>query len=154
METIKEYQSYETRIKQYNTLTLKSKLYLSKQIKNQKQYFLQMDSLHKTYTNKINKANKTNDTCEITGASNVNSISNTGLSIPTSPTKKFKGRVNFAPRYKLVNYIYYDPRETVCKEVKKEEIKEESNKSIKIDDNVKKKEEEDKNICLCSCLIM
>ena len=146
METIKEYQSYESRIKEYNSLSLKSKLYLSKKnkIKNQKQYFIHLNSIHKT------------NTCEITSGSQINSISNLGLSFSTSTSskKKLKGRVNFAPRYRFIDYIYYDPRETIRKEEKQNEIKEEVKKEEKIYDNLHKKEEEDKIVCNCICSIM
>ena len=124
-------------------MTLKSHLYLSNlKHKNKKQYY-HLDSLQKS-----------NETCERTGISRVNSVNNIALSSCNSPNKKPKGRVTFAPKFRLINYIYYDPRETVSKEENKIDDKDESNKEIKIINNLQKNKAGDKVTCQCTCLLM
>ena len=105
MEPIKEYQSYESSLKKSNSLTLKSKLYASNQRLKYKKQYLRLNSIQKN----------NNEACEMTGISRINSINHLATSSSSSPRKKPKGRVSFAPKFRLVNYVYYDPKEIICK---------------------------------------
>ena len=137
METINEFQAYNNNIKKTNSITLKSKLILSnKKIKYKKQY-LHCDSIQNN-----------NDTCEMTGISRINSIN----LINTTSNKRPKWRVSFAPKFKLINYIYYDPQEAIFKEENKNEKK---NKIINEEiDKTKVNRDTDKVTSLCTCILI
>ena len=145
METIKEYQSNEIILKKTNTLTLKSQLSLCNQQLKYKNYyrkqFLKSDSYKKS-----------NDTCENSGLSRINSIINSSSQRQSASTKKPKRTVSFAPRFRLINYIYYDPNEEIHKDVinviKEEDKKDESS------NKKEKREANDKVQTQCTCSIM
>ena len=150
METITEFQSYENNLKKSNTLSLKSHLSLTNRKSKYKKKFLHLDSISKN----------NNEICEMSGISRINSINQTGTSLSTSPNKK--PRVSFAPKFRLINYVYYDPREAIQKiEETSNEKKDEDNKNKTINININTnhsniKEANDKvNLqCQCTCILM
>ena len=143
MESIKEYQSYESSLKKSNSLTLKSKLYTSNQKLKYKKQYIQFDSIQKN----------NNETCEMTGISRINTINHQSTSSSSCQRKKLKGRVSFAPKFRLINYIYYDPKETLYKGEKEKEKKDEIKKEELIK-NQQNKEAKDKDTFQCTCLLM
>ena len=146
METITEYQSYEKNLKKTHTLTLRSHLSLSNQKYKYKKSYLRLDSFQKN-----------NDTCEMTGISRINSINPTpSTPLSTSPnSKKPKGRVSFAPRFRLINYVYYDPRETIHKSEENKIEEKKSEDEEKIYSRPKNESDDKVNIqCQCTCFLM
>ena len=142
MEPITEFQTYENNIKKNKNLTLKSQLYLfNNKLKSKKRY-MHLDSYHKN-----------NETCEMSGTSRINSISNSNTPLSTSPNKKAKGRVSFAPKYKLISYVYYNPNENIIKEENKDDNKDEKEDKEKAEINHKNKTT-DKVAFQCTCLII
>ena len=141
MESISKLQN-EDIPKKNSIISLKSKLNLSNQKLKYKKQYLRFDSIQKN-----------NDTCEMTGISRINSINpTTSTPLSTSRNKKPKGRVSFAPKFRLISYIYYDPREVIHKEENKDEnINKIINEEIEI---IKDKEDYDKVITLCSCILI
>ena len=145
MEPIKEYQSYESSLKKSNSLTLKSKLYASNQRLKYKKQYLRLNSIQKN----------NNEACEMTGISRINSINHLATSSSSSPRKKPKGRVSFAPKFRLINYIYYDPKETLYKgENEKEKEKKDEIGKEELIKNQQNKETKDKVTLQCTCLLM
>ena len=143
MEPINEYQSYESNLHKSNSLTLKSKLYISNQKLKYKKQYLRLDSYQKN-----------NEVCEATGISRINSINPLATSSSASPSRKPKGRVSFAPKFRLVNYVYYDPKEIICKEETENEKKDEPKKDKSMNNNQQTNETKDKVTLQCTCLLM
>ena len=144
MEPINEYQSYDENLHKSNSLTLKSKLYISNQKLKYKKQYLRFDSYQKN-----------NEVCETTGISRINSINRLATSSSSSPRKKPKGRVSFAPKFRLINYIYYDPKETLYKgENEKEKEKKDEIGKEELIKNQQNKETKDKVTLQCTCLLM
>ena len=144
MDSISENQSFENIVKKNKTLNLKKQLSLSNQKTKYKKQFLRLDSYKKN-----------NDTCEMTGISRINSINPTNTPKSMSPSKRPKGRVAFAPNFRLINYIYFDPKDKVLKEEKIEEMDEKIDKGEKeFNDNMKKIQANDKVTFQCTCLLM
>ena len=145
MEPINEYQSYDENLHKSNSLTLKSKLYISNQKLKYKKKYLRFDSYQKN-----------NEVCETTGISRINSINRLATSSSSSPRKKPKGRVSFAPKFRLVNYVYYDPKEIICKNENENENekKDEAKKDELMNNNYQTNETKDKVTLQCTCLLM
>ena len=144
MESISENQSLENILKKSKTLNLKKQLSLSNQKTKYKKQFLRLNSYQKN-----------NDTCEMTGISRINSINPANTPQSSSPSKRPKGRVAFAPNFRLINYVYFDPKDKVVKEEKIEEKDEKIDEGEKEDNTKREKiEANDKVISLCTCLLM
>ena len=145
MEVIKEYQSNENALRKTNTLTLKSQLSLS----NQK---LKYKSYYKKQFLKSDSYKKNNETCETSDLSRINSIKNSSSQRQSATYKKRKRTVSFAPRYRFINYVYYDPGEEIHKDannaIKEEDKKDESSNKHG------KKEANDKVQFQCTCSLM
>ena len=147
METVSEYNNTnENVLKRNTTLTLRSQLSLSNQKKKYKNNYLHLNSLQKN----------TIDTCETTGISRINSINPSNIPISIASNKKPKGRVAFAPKFRLINYVYYDPKETILKvEENNFKGKKEEKKEDKLElDKKQNIEANDKVIEQCTCLLM
>ena len=145
MEVITEYQSNENTLRKTNTLTLKSQLSLS----NQK---LKYKSYYKKQFFKSDSYKKSNETCENSGLSRINSINNSSSQRHSASYKKPKRTVSFAPRYRFIDYVYYDPGEQIHKDVinaiKEEDKKDESSSKQE------KREANDKVQTQCTCSLM
>ena len=73
----------------------------------------------------------------------------------SSPNKRPKGRVAFAPNFRLINYVYFDPKDKVVKEEKIEEKDEKMDDGEKEDNSRKEKiEANDKVTFQCTCHLM
>ena len=141
MEPIIEYESSNKKLKKTHTLTLNSHLSL-----------LNLKSKYKKQYLRINSFQRNNDTCEQTGISRINSINQTNTSLSASPNKRPKGRVSFAPKFRLINYVYYNPNEIIHKG----ETEDENNKirtEVKMN-NAQKRESTDQVAFQCTCLLM
>ena len=144
MESISENQSFENILKKSKTLNLKKQLSLSNQKTKYKKQFIRLDSYQKN-----------NDTCEMTGISWINSINPANTPKSSSPNKRPKGRVAFAPNFRLINYVYFDPKDKVVKEEKIEEKDEKMDDGEKEDNSRKEKiEANDKVTFQCTCHLM
>ena len=144
MESISENQSFENILKKSKTLNLKKQLSVINQKTKYKKQFLHLDSLQKI-----------NDPCEMTGISRINSINQTNTPKSTSPFKRPKGRVAFAPNFRLINYVYFDPKDKVLKEEKIEEKDEKIDEGEKEDNDKNKKIEANDQVTFqCTCLLM
>lgn len=145
MEVIKENQSNENVLRKTSTLTLKSQLSLS----NQK---LKYKSYYKKQSLKSDSYKKNNETCETSDLSRINSIKNSSSQRQSATYKKPKRTVSFAPRYRFINYVYYDPGEEIHKDannaIKEEDKKDESSNKHG------KKEANDKVQFQCTCSLM
>ena len=145
MEVIIESQNNGNVLRKTNTLTLKSQLSLS----NQK---LKYKSYYKKQFLKSDSYKKSSETCENSGLSRLNSINNSSSQRQSASYKKPKRTVSFAPRYRFINYVYYDPGEEIHKDVinviKEEDKKDES--SYKQG----KREANDKVQTQCTCSLM
>ena len=145
MEVIKENQSNENVLRKTSTLTLKSQLSLS----NQK---LKYKSYYKKQFLKSDSYKKNNETCENSDLSRINSIKNSSSQRQSASYKKPKRTVSFAPRYRFINYVYYDPGEEIHKDannaIKEEDKKDESSNKLG------KKEANDKVQFQCTCSLM
>ena len=139
MESIPELQINSNNLQKRKNLTLRSFLDLSNQKSKYKKQYLHLDSLQKN-----------NDTCEVTGISRINSITPNNAPISTTPNKRPKFTVSFAPRFRFINYIYYDPEEPIYKEENKnqETIKEENEKN-----DINKNQTEKINL-QCTCYLI
>ena len=145
MNSITEYESCSgNKLKKTNTLTLKSHLSLNNLKSKYKKNHLRSESFQKY-----------NETCEQTGISRINSINQTNTPLSTSPNKRPKGRVCFAPKFRLINYIYYNPNEIIHKEENEDEKKEiKTEAKINNEQNRQVREATDKVDFQCTCLLM
>ena len=92
-------------IKRSSTLPLYSPLLLLSQKAKYK--------AKKLYNYNIN--HKINENSDTSGLTQINTINHSNAQIISLTGKKPKGRVTFAPSYRLINYIDYNPRESIHK---------------------------------------
>ena len=128
MESITESHINKCDLTKSKILLLKNQLSPSNQKIKYKKKYLHLDSIQ---TN--------NDICEMTKISRINSINTNVIPFSSSPNKRPKWRVSFAPRYKFITYINYDPKDIVLKEKSKKE-----NKGIIKEEKEEKEEKESK----------
>ena len=106
----------------------------------------------------FNNIQKINETSENSCLTRVNTMNRSNLQLVTVSGKKPKGRVSFAPKYRLINYIDFDPKESVLKTNNINNInsnKEEENKEKeKNEKNEKNKKKELNNVAFqCTCIL-
>ena len=147
MESITESQKNKNELPKSKLLSLKSQLELSNQKFKYKKQYLRLDSFQKN-----------NDASETTRISRIDSNNTNILSLSTPANKRHKWRVSFAPKYRFINYIYYNPNDIIFKEATKSEnkgiIKEEKEEEKESVKNRQKIEELDKVNFHCSCSLM
>ena len=133
MENEQEYKNSEKNIKRSSTLPLYSTLLLS----NPKSKY----KTKKLY--RVNSLQKINESSENSGLTRINSmISNTQLVLVSN--KKPKRKVCFAPNYRLIKYINYNPKEAILKNNVNNEENNENNE----------KKKEDNTVCFhCTCML-
>ena len=133
MENVQEYKNSEKNIKRSSTLPLYSTLLLS----NPKSKY----KTKKLY--RVNSLQKINESSENSGLTRINSmISNTQLVLVSN--KKPKRKVCFAPNYRLIKYINYNPKEAILKNNVNNEENNENNE----------KKKEDNTVCFhCTCML-
>ena len=107
---------------------------------------------------RFNSIQKINETSENSCLTRVNTMNRSNLQLVTVSGKKPKGRVSFAPKYRLINYIDFDPKESVLKTNNINNIndnKEEENKEKeKNEKNEKNKKKELNNVTFqCTCIL-
>ena len=137
MEKNHEEQNKEKSLKRSGTLPIYTYLMLS----NPKSKYKQKKLFH------CNSLQKKNENSVNSGLTRVNTLNYSNTQLIQVSGKKPKGRVNFAPKYRLVDYINYNPTESIYKkDNKSEEI-------IKNENNTKKKEIENKTNCNCACIL-
>ena len=146
MESITKFQAYQENSEKNNVKSLKSHLILSNQKFKYQNYITKKQYLHS------DSYKKSNESEDMTGISRISSMTPSSSQLQVT-NKKPKGRVSFAPKYRLINYIYYDPKEVILKEenniIKEEEIKKDENIDIH-----KKNELTDKVAFQCTCSLM
>ena len=106
----------------------------------------------------FNNIQKINETSENSCLTRVNTMNRSNLQLVTVSGKKPKGRVSFAPKYRLINYIDFDPKESVLKTNNINNInsnKDEENKEKdKNEKNEKIKKKELNNVAFqCTCIL-
>ena len=133
MENVQEYKNSEKNIKRSSTLPLYSTLLLS----NPKSKY----KTKKLY--RVNSLQKINESSENSGLTRINSmISNTQLVLVSN--KKPKRKVCFAPNYRLIKYINYNPKEAILK----------NNVNNEENDEKNEKKKEDNIVCFhCTCIL-
>ena len=96
--------------------------------------------------NSLQKINESSDNSNLTRINSI-SRSNNQLITTTSNTRRSKGRVTFAPNFRLIKYIDFNPSESVFK----------NNINLKETEGIneiKEKKEEENEVCLfCTCII-
>ena len=108
MESITKFQAYQENLEKNNVKSLKSHLILSNQKFKYQNYITKKQYLHS------DSYKKSNESGDITGISRISSMTPSSSQLQVT-NKKPKGRVSFAPKYRLINYIYYDPKEVILK---------------------------------------
>ena len=105
---------------------------------------------------RFNSIQKNNETSENTCLTRVNTINRSNLQLVTVSGKKPKGRVAFAPKYRLINYIDFDPKESILKTNNINNInsnKDEENNEKEKNEKNKKKEPNDVTF-QCTCILI
>ena len=132
VQNIQEYKDFKTpeKILQRNSsLPLYSTLFLS----NLKSKY----KIKKIY--RFNSLSK-NESTETSGLTRINSNNFSNMQLVNISNKKPKKKVSFVPSYRLVNYIYFDPKKSVF------------NNDINEENDGNKNEE--KAVCThCTCII-
>lgn len=86
---------------------------------------------------------KINENSETSGLTRVNTLNKSNAQIISVSGKKPKMKVSFAPSHKLINYIYYNPKESIFKTNDNNENEE------------KNQPNEQNTVCLhCTCIII
>ena len=147
MESFTEEITNENKLKKTNTLTLKSCLSLSNQKLKTKNYYTKKSYFH------TDSYKKGSESGEYAGLTRINSMTASGVSQLPTTNKKPKGRVCFAPKYRLIDYVYYNPNSVIIKEenniINEEEVKKDENNDVR-----QKNEAKDKVEAQCSCFVM
>jgi len=96
---------------------------------------------------RFNSIQKINESSETSNLTRINSINRSNKQLVSATMNKPKGRVTFAPNFRLIKYIDFNPNESILKNNfnfrETEEIKE-----------INERKEEDKVVCLqCTCII-
>ena len=105
--------------------------------------------------NHCNSLQTINESSEISGLTRINSMNRSNPRLPSLLSKKTKGRVTFAPSYRLIKIIDYNPKEIINgdnnnnKNNNKNNYKNE-NKNKKYD-----KKYEQNSVCIqCTCILI
>ena len=143
MKDINELETQEKNIKRNNSLPLYT-LLLNQ---NQKSKYRNKKLYH------CGSLQKINENSEISGLTRINTMNRSNGQINSISAKKQKGKVTFAPKYRLINYIEFDPKDSIL-----------NNTNIKIDNEQNEKKEqyernkiknEENIVCFhCSCILI
>ena len=126
MEEIDKFKTPEKTLQKTNSLPLYTTLFLYNQKSKYKKKISRFDSL--------NKNQETSETL-----TRINSINPSNIQ---SISERPKRRVSFAPSYKLVSYINFNPNQSIFKTNDK-------------DEEINGKNEETNTVCLhCTCIII
>ena len=133
MENIEEFKEFKTpeKIVQRNSLPLYSTLFLS----NLKSKY----KIKKIY--RFNSLSK-NESTDISGLTRINSNTFSNIQLVSISNRKPKKKVSFAPSYRLVNYIYFDPKKSVF------------NNNDDNEENDERKNETNAVCAHCTCIII
>ena len=101
MEVINKFKTPEKTLERTSSLPLYSTLLLS----NQK-------SKYKRKISRINSIQKINESTETSGLTRINSINRSNNQLISERSKR---RVTFAPSYKLVSYVNFNPNQSIFK---------------------------------------
>ena len=127
MEIIDKFKTPEKSLERTSSLPLYTTLILS----NQK-------SKYKKKISRINSLQKINERSENTGLTRINSTNRSNIQLIS---EKSKHRVSFAPSYRLVSYIDYNPNQSIFKTNDKNEENNPNNN-------------ETNTVCLhCTCIL-
>ena len=123
-------------IKRSSTLPLYSPLLLL----NQKTKYKNKKIYH------YNSSQKINENSETSGLTRINTNNHSNAQIISLKGKKPKGRVTFAPSYRLINYINYNPKDSI-------HINDKNNNNNQNQRNAQKLNEAN-TVCIhCTCIV-
>ena len=132
---IQEFKEFKTpeKIVQRNSVPLYSTIFLS----NLKSKY----KIKKICT--FNSLSKNNESTETSGLTRINSNNFSNIQLVSLSNRKQKKKVSFAPPYRLVNYIYFDPKKSVF-----------NNNEGENEENDGKKNETNAVCAHCTCIII
>lgn len=130
VQSIQEFKTPEKILQRNSSLPLYSTLFLS----NLKSKY----KIKKIF--RINSLQKNNESTEASGLTRINSNNFSNGQLVSVSDRKSKKKVSFAPNYRLVNFIYFDPKKSVFNNNDNE-------------DNDGKKNESNMVCSHCTCII-